>query len=84
MKQRSPAPGASFAPVTQLPGSVPLGRTLIFWPPNFSAVRLSRAEFLALHAEHALIPGGGDLHVLHVQHDVVDAVDGESHHSSPS
>src|SRR5271166_5647501 len=37
------------------------------------------AEFLALHAEHAQIPGGGDFHVLHVQHDVADAVDGEAH-----
>src|SRR5690349_17374981 len=37
------------------------------------------AELLALHAEHALVPGGGDLDVLHVEHDVVDAVDGEAH-----
>src|SRR4051794_19895507 len=48
-------------------------------PAELQRGAVVRAEVLALHAEYALIPGGGDLHVLHVQHDVVDAVDGEAH-----
>ena len=79
MKQRSPEPGASFTPVGQVRGSV-LARPHV----DLLAAELQRravvgAELLALHAEDALIPGGRDLHVLHVQHDVVDAVDGEAH-----
>ena len=84
MKQRSPEPGASFTPVGQVPG-VGIGRPHVdLLAAELQRGAVVRAEFLALHAEHAQIPGGGDLHVLHVQHDVVDAVDGEAHHSSPS
>ena len=33
--------GWSLTPVGQVPGSASTGRRLIFWPPNFSAVRRS-------------------------------------------
>src|ERR1700682_6132571 len=39
MKHRSSEPGASTAPVSQF--GAPLGRTLIFWLPKTSAMRLS-------------------------------------------
>jgi hypothetical protein len=38
-----------------------------------------RAEILAVHAEHSLVPGGCDIDVRDVEDDVVDAVYGESH-----
>ena len=68
MKQRSAWPGSVHgAGGPGVAGRGRAGATLIFWPPNFSAVRLSLAELLALHAEHALIPGGGDLDVLQLR-----------------
>jgi hypothetical protein len=42
------------------------------------------AEILPLHPQHPLVPGGGDLHVLAVDNDVVDAIDGEPHQPRPS
>ena len=42
------------------------------------------AEILALHAEHALIPGRRYLDVAAVDDQVVEAVDGKAHHSIPS
>ncbi len=45
---------------------------------------LPRPELLALHAEHALIPGGGDLRVPACQDQVVQAINREAHYPSPS
>jgi len=41
----------------------------------------ARVEVLALQAQRALVPGGAGLHVGHVQHDVVEAVDLQGHGS---
>src|SRR5436190_4200532 len=41
----------------------------------------SRLGDHALHAEHALVPGGGDLDVLHVDDEVIEGFDGQGHGS---
>src|SRR6185437_1284845 len=38
-----------------------------------------RAEILPLHAKDALVPGRGNLDILHIEDDMIDAVDGETH-----
>src|SRR5580700_9684049 len=54
-----------------------------FLPSEFQRSTLARAELLALHSQHALIPRGADLYALAVDHDVVDPVDGEPHQPRP-
>ena len=51
---------------------------------DFLAAELQRravigAEIFTLHAQHALIPSGGEFDVGDVQHQMVEAVDGEAH-----
>ena len=83
MKQRSWVPAASTSAAIHSSCGTPTGRRLIFWPPNFSATRERGAEILPLHAEHALVPGGHDLHVAAVDDEVVQPVDREAHQADP-
>ena len=82
MKQRSWLPGMQTSAASQSSCGTSAGRRLIFWLPNFSAMRGRGAEILPLHPEDALVPGGHDLHVPAVDDEVVQPIDREAHQGS--